>query len=176
MIKLTDVANQKLLDAFLAQVDNQQLYQRVLASPDDTQGIDELHRRFQEFYAELRLTKYISSIIHYTAIELAVRNRKLGNVCKPMDDMEKVADGVMSTVNDSDQDDMGEWKDVLSDKRVLDAIHQLTEKEQKVITLLYLKNLRESGAANLLGISQQAVSKAKKRALEKLRDQLALEG
>ncbi|MFF0830532.1 hypothetical protein ACFYU8_26635 [Brevibacillus sp. NPDC003359] len=62
MIKLTDVANQKLLDVFLSQADNQLLYQRVLASPGDTQRSDELDSRLQEFYAEIQLTKFISSL------------------------------------------------------------------------------------------------------------------
>ncbi|WJQ81597.1 sigma-70 family RNA polymerase sigma factor [Brevibacillus brevis] len=172
MIKLTDVANQKLLDAFLAQADNQLLYQRVLASPGDKQRSDELDSRLQTFYAEVQLTKFISSLIHFTAIELAVRNQKIGNICQPTDEIEMVVDNLISDTYKSEREDTSEWEDVLADKRVLDAVQTLTEKEQEILKLLYLRNLKEVEAASLLGVSQQAVSKTKKRALLKLRKQL----
>ncbi|MGF9908113.1 sigma-70 family RNA polymerase sigma factor [Brevibacillus porteri] len=172
MIKLTDAANKKFLDAFLAQADNQELYQRVLFSPDDTKGIEELNRRFKEFYAEARLIKYISSIIHYTSIELSLRNRKIDKACQPTDEIERLVDGLTCISNEGDREGVQEWKDALSDKRVLEAIQRLTEKEQTTLTLLYLRNLKEREVARLLGVTQQAVSKVKKRALLKLRKQL----
>ncbi|RAT99235.1 sigma-70 family RNA polymerase sigma factor [Brevibacillus sp. Leaf182] len=172
VIKLTDVANQKLLDAFLAQADIQLLYQRVLTSPGDTQKSDELDSRLQEFYAEVQLTKFISSLIRFTAIELAVRNQKIGKVCQPTDEIEMVVDNLVSDTNKSEREDTFEWEDVLADKRVLDAVQTLTEKEQEILKLLYLRNLKEAEAASLSGISQQAVSKTKKRALLKIRKQL----
>ncbi|BAH46565.1 hypothetical protein BBR47_55880 [Brevibacillus brevis NBRC 100599] len=171
-IKLTDVANQRLLDAFLAQEDNQQLYERVFNSPHDTQRNDELDSRFQEFYGEVRFTKFISSLIRFTAIELAVRNQKTSNVCQPTDEIERVIDSLVSDPDKSEREDNSEWEDVLSDKRILDAVQALTENEQEILTLLYLRNLKEAEAASLLGVSQQAVSKTKKRALLKLRKQL----
>ncbi|MGP0750647.1 hypothetical protein ACAG12_26510, partial [Escherichia coli] len=82
------LSNQKFLDAFLAQEENQQLCQRVIASPDDTQKRNELNSRIQEFYAELQLIKYISSLIRFTAIELAVRTQKIGKVFQPTDQIE----------------------------------------------------------------------------------------
>ncbi|WP_157448589.1 sigma-70 family RNA polymerase sigma factor [Brevibacillus brevis] len=171
-IKLTDVANQRLLDAFLAKEDNQQLYQRVFNSPDDTQRNDELDSRFQEFYGEVRFTKFISSLIRFTAIELAVRNQKTSNACQPTDEIERVIDSRVSDSDKSEREDNFEWEDVLVDKRILDAVQTLTEKEQDILKLLYLRNLKEAVAASLLGVSQQAVSKTKKRALLKLRKQL----
>ncbi|OUQ85204.1 hypothetical protein B5G50_28320 [Brevibacillus brevis] len=171
-IKLTDVDNQRLLDAFLAQEDNQQLYQRALNSPDDTQGNRELDCRFQKFYDEVRFTKFISSLIRFTAIELAVRNQKTSKACQPTDEIERVMDSLVSDSEKSEREDNSEWEDVLADKRLLDAVHDLTENEQEILTLLYLRNLKEAEAASLLGISQQAVSKTKKRALLKLRKQL----
>ncbi|TQK42171.1 RNA polymerase sigma factor (sigma-70 family) [Brevibacillus sp. AG162] len=172
MIELTDAANKKFLDAFLAQADNQELYQRVLFSPDDTKGIEELNRRFKEFYAEARLIKYISSIIHYTSIELSLRNRKIDKACQPTDEIERLVDGLTCISNEGDREGIQEWKDALSDKRLLEAIQRLTEKEQATLTLLYLRNLKEREVARLLGVTQQAVSKVKKRALLKLRKQL----
>lgn len=171
-IKLTDVDNQRLLDAFLAKEDNQQLYQRVFNSPHDTQRNDELDSRFQEFYGEVRFTKFISSLIRFTAIELAVRNQKTSNACQPTDEIERVMDSLVSDSDKSEREDNSEWEDVLSDKRILDAVQALTENEQEILTLLYLRNLKEAEAASLLGVSQQAVSKTKKRALLKLRKQL----
>ncbi|MED1944892.1 MULTISPECIES: sigma-70 family RNA polymerase sigma factor [Brevibacillus] len=171
-IKLTDVANQRLLDAFLAQEDNQQLYQRVLNSLDDTQRNDELESRFLEFYDEVRFTKFISSLIRFTAIELAVRNKRTSNACQPTDEIERVIDSLVSDSDKSEREDNFDWKDVLADKRILDAVQTLTEKEQEMLTLLYLRNLKEAEAASLLVVSQQAVSKTKKRALLKLRKQL----
>lgn len=171
-IKLTDVANQRLLDAFLAQEDNQQLYQRVFNSPEDRQRNDELDSRFQEFWDEVRFTKFLSSLIRFTAIELAVRNQKTSNACQPTDEVERVIDSLVSDSDKSEWEDNFEWKDVLADKRIWDAVQTLTEKEQEVLTLLYLRNLKEAKAASLLGVSQQTVSKTKKRALLKLRKQL----
>jgi RNA polymerase sigma factor (sigma-70 family) len=164
VIKLTDVANQRLLDAFLAQGDNQQLYERVLASPDDARRSDELGSRFQDFYAELRFTKFISSLIRFTAIELGVRNQKIANACQPTDEIERVVDSLVIDTEKSEREEQSDWQDVLTDKRILE--------EQEMLTLLYLRNLKEVEAAHMLGVSQQAVSKSKKRALLKLRKQL----
>jgi RNA polymerase sigma factor (sigma-70 family) len=172
VIELTDAANKKFLDAFLAQADNQELYQRVLFSPDDTKCIEELNRRFKEFYAEARLIKYISLIIHYTSIELSLQNRKIDKACQPTDEIERLVDGLTCISNEGHREGVQEWKDALSDKRVLEAIQRLTEKEQTTMTLLYLRNLKEREVACLLGVTQQAVSKVKKRALLKLRKQL----
>jgi RNA polymerase sigma factor, sigma-70 family len=173
LFRPTNLSNQKFLDAFLAQEDNQQLCQRVIASPDDTQKRnDELNSRIQEFYAELQLIKYISSLIRFTAIELAVRTQKIGKVFQPTDEIERVIDSFVSDTGKSEWENKAKWEDVIADKRVLDAVQTLTEKEREILALLYLRNLKEVEAATLLGTSQQAVSKTKKRALLKLRKQL----
>ncbi|KZE49334.1 sigma-70 family RNA polymerase sigma factor [Brevibacillus parabrevis] len=172
MFRPTNLSNQKFLDAFLAQEENQQLCQRVIASPDDTQKRNELNSRIQEFYAELQLIKYISSLIRFTAIELAVRTQKIGKVFQPTDEIERVLDSLVSDTGRSEWENKAKWEDVIADKRVLDAVQTLTEKEREILALLYLRNLKEVETATLLGTSQQAVSKTKKRALLKLRKQL----
>ncbi|MGM0712515.1 sigma-70 family RNA polymerase sigma factor [Brevibacillus parabrevis] len=172
MSELTDIANQKLMKAFLVQADNQQIYQCLCAYPEDTQCTEELKRRFEEFLKEIRLIKYISSIIHYTAIELSLHKRKQDRIYHPVDDFEKLVDGLTYTTNELIVEEKQCWKEVLTDKRLLDAIHKLTEKEQTILNLLFLENIKESEVACLFGVSQQAISKTKKRALLKLRKQL----
>lgn len=46
----------------------------------------------------------------------------------------------------------------------------LTEKEKNILSLIYMKELKEGEIAMSLNISQQAVSKTKRRALQKIRE------
>lgn len=53
------------------------------------------------------------------------------------------------------------------------ALSQLSEKERFVIKRLYWDGWTESEIAQALSMSQQAINKIKKRALQKLRDMLS---
>ena len=53
------------------------------------------------------------------------------------------------------------------------AIHQLPEREQQVLLLRYYRGLTQMNTARVLGVSQVQVSRLERRALDKLRRELA---
>ncbi|MED1790366.1 sigma-70 family RNA polymerase sigma factor [Brevibacillus laterosporus] len=165
-----DLAGTKLFKAFLNQEDNFKLYQKVIANPEDRQIFQKLKRQFNEFYGEALLIKYISSTIHYTAIELSIRKRKLDKVIQPL------KNEIEATVENITYFHDKNWNEAISDEKVLNSIMKLTENERNILTFYYLHELKEKEIAHLLDITQQAVSKTKRKALVKLKKQLSLEG
>ncbi|WP_432803717.1 sigma-70 family RNA polymerase sigma factor [Brevibacillus borstelensis] len=122
--------------------------------------------RFVNFYLEIRLVKYISTIIHYSVIELHLRNSKKEKSLLPYD--ETIHDKHFSTTNTTQNT-------ILDDKIPINCFNLLTKKEKNIIYFIFYKELREAEIARYLNISQQAVSKTKRRALQKIREELKKE-
>nr|WP_276564989.1 sigma-70 family RNA polymerase sigma factor [Brevibacillus halotolerans] len=170
LVNSIDLAGTKLFKAFLKQEDNYNLYQKVIAHPEDRGISQKLKKQFNDFYEEVLLIKYISSTIHYTAIELSIRKKKLDKVIQPLKyESEGVAENI---TNFHDKD----WKEAISDEKLLHSIMKLTENERGIITYYYLHEWKEKEIARLLDITQQAVSKTKRKALEKLKKELSQGG
>lgn len=151
----------KAFRSFLNDPENKRIYEKVIESNREDLLID-LNRRFKEFFLEVRLIKYISTIIHNSVIELDIQARKKAQFLDPYD----------SALHDklSTQEALGDKKVLFDDEVISKAFQSLTNNEKKVITLTYLKELKESEIAKQLNITQQAVSKTKCRALKKLRE------
>lgn len=151
----------KVFRSFLNDPENKRIYEKVIESNREDLLID-LNRRFKEFFLEVRLIKYISTIIHNSVIELDIQARKKAQFLDPYD----------SALHDklSTQEALGDKKVLFDDEVISKAFQSLTNNEKKVITLTYLKELKESEIAKQLNITQQAVSKTKCRALKKLRE------
>ena len=72
----------------------------------------------------------------------------------------------------SDEGSMEE--DVVERVTLRAAIDALPERERQVIFLRYYKGLTQEQSARVLGVSQVQVSRIEKKAMEKLREKLAL--
>ncbi|USK83066.1 sigma-70 family RNA polymerase sigma factor [Peribacillus frigoritolerans] len=63
-------------------------------------------------------------------------------------------------------------EDITSDKEIANALSQLTNTQKKTLKLKYVDNLAFKEIAVIMNVSQQAVSKNHKLAINKLRNLL----
>lgn len=91
------IRNNKVIKSFLEIPENKSLYDQVIESKHNENALKELNKRFVNFYLEIRLVKYISTIIHYSVIELHLRNSKKEKSLLPYD--ETIHDKHFSTTN-----------------------------------------------------------------------------
>jgi len=152
----------KVFCSFLNDPENKRLYNKVVESNREDL-LTELNKRFKEFFLEIRLRKYISTIIHNSVVELDIQRRKKEQFLAPYDER------VQLKYNYSASFYIDKLSSIYTDKKINDVLKALTEKEKKVISLLFFKDLKEVEVAKLLNISQQAVSKTKQRALQKIK-------
>ena len=74
---------------------------------------------------------------------------------------------VMDQVGETDGEDS--W---ISEILFKDTVHQLSEREKKIMALRYLSGKTQMEVAREIGISQAQVSRLEKNALGRIRDQL----
>ncbi|WP_289142436.1 sigma-70 family RNA polymerase sigma factor [uncultured Brevibacillus sp.] len=162
LLKDGNIIENKVIKSFLAVPENKKLYDHMIMSNDEN-SFKELNKRFKEFFLEIRLLRYISTIIHNSVIELDIRTRKKEQNVDPYDEV----------IHDKHSTSMyiapDEFSKIFEHEKISASFKFLTEKEKKVITLAYLEELKEVEIAKCLNITQQAVSKTKRRALQKIR-------
>lgn len=163
LLKNSTFQNNHIIKSFLDIPENKKIFDQIIKLEDDADSIKELNKRFKEFFLEIRLRKYISTIIHNSVVELDIRTRKKEQILSPYDDKVQLNDFASTSI------DMDKLTSIFTDEKISNALKVLTEKEKKIITLIFFKDLKEVEIAQILNISQQAVSKTKQRALQKIR-------
>lgn len=61
------------------------------------------------------------------------------------------------------------WSDVLENEELIEAITKLSQRQQEVLWLLFVEELSGVQAKKRLNVSQQSISKTKKRALDNIK-------
>ncbi len=96
----------------------------------------------------------------------------LGSVRAPRSLSEPVTEEGDTTLGDSLRDESAEIPGGITTD-VRDAVGRLNERERTLVSLRYFKGYTQCQTAEWLGVSQVQVSRIEKKALEKLRGQLA---
>lgn len=135
-----------------------------------------LDQAFKAFYAEIRLIKYISSLIYFSSLDYDRKNRKRKNryilsLDQPLSSEESDRSSMKNLIAEEYMDKPSLTLEQLDvDQKLFKAIHKLTSKEKSVLTLAYLHDLTDKEIAHRLNLSQQAINKMKNNALRKLRN------
>jgi RNA polymerase sigma factor (sigma-70 family) len=147
---------------------------------------EELERRFAEHYFEMRFLGFIRKHIHYEAQHLLRKSRAMHRqeplwLNGTVGDEEGTGHETLDLVEDPDvsvEEKVVERTEALGDLTSNEALHaalqSLTEKQQLILQLLYVEGLTEQEAADVLGISQQAVNKSKRKSLAQLRRKIGV--
>ncbi|WP_347548345.1 sigma-70 family RNA polymerase sigma factor [Pseudalkalibacillus hwajinpoensis] len=127
---------------------------------------------FHKYYVEIRFIAYVTKLIRYTAINFD-RKRRLENLRYPLTLDQPVGvkgnawvdfvEGNKPCVNYG-------FEEQFASKSLYSAYKRLTSKQKEVLDLSYRIEATDTEIAEASGISQQAVSRRRKRALEKLRE------
>lgn len=169
--------------SFLKKRGHSELFANAVNHPSE-ENKEKLDQAFKQFYTEIRLIKYLSIILHNTAINYDKRNRLqydryqliLDQPLKKEEDL-----SLIDTIKDDNSSQMftifsrdadASLEDYVDDPALYSALQRLTTREKEVLKLIFVFELRVTDIAKKMNISHQAVSKTKHRALQKLRDYL----
>ena len=61
---------------------------------------------------------------------------------------------------------------MITEKKMYEAIQQLTDREQRILCYLYIYEMTEKEISSQLQVTQQAISKTKRLAIKKLQTYL----
>ncbi len=135
------------------------------------ESMKKLNSLFHMYYAEIRFIAYVTKLIHYTAINFD-RKRRLGYLRFPLTLDQPVGDSGdawIDLVEGAKPYELGEsFEEQFIQRPMYAAYKRLTSKQKEVLELSYRFEASDTEIAKLSGVSQQAVSKRRQRALEKL--------
>lgn len=150
----------------------------VLSLFNDKYYTESLNQLFKEFYFEYRFKAYLNQILYFEAItfskkrsqhhkrEALILEQPIGND-RETTLLDTIAD--TETIRLEGIDGLDSLDSYLSDDQLYQAFKQLTNHQQKILYLSFVKLLKDVEIAMVLNVSQQAVSKTRKTALEKIR-------
>jgi RNA polymerase sigma factor (sigma-70 family) len=173
-----------LIQKFFSDIANVQLCSLFLLA---NSFANEFEKRFQNFYFDLRFSKYLSSTIKFSIIDfnrkkVKRQERYLLILDQPFQsNKEVIHTDEMFSDNQVWNDEMRNIKshslflDLISNHHVYSAFNKLTENQKTVLTYSFAYDLLDVEIAKLLKVSQQAVSKSRKVALKKMKESLALQ-
>ncbi|MFC0211387.1 hypothetical protein ACFFK0_02805 [Paenibacillus chartarius] len=160
------------------------LLAQVLLDPSE-ENCSQLESTFSRYFFRVRFTKYLCSLIRFCNIDIQRKrtrdeNRLLLVFDKPLDEEGDATFGELmhcisnSVIRDSPLlNDPYLFHESIEDESLYDAFTRLTDKQKLVITLSYSLCQLDTEIANLLCVSQQAITKTRKTALIKMRQRLA---
>jgi RNA polymerase sigma factor (sigma-70 family) len=165
---------------FLKQEENYNLLVQAISCPNN-ENKERLNVEFQEYYAVIRLTHYISMMIHHYARDYYLRLKKNSNFHQLiLDKPSKEGDSSAATLVELLGKDNGEVMDILlgnskslleviTDQKLFKLFKELSERQQLILNLFFIYQMNLTEISKVLGISQQAVSKTFNKTLEKLK-------
>ncbi|MFB9325927.1 hypothetical protein ACFFSY_08300 [Paenibacillus aurantiacus] len=144
------------------------------------ENLEKLNLAFKRYFFAIRFTKYLNSLITNGRIDFVRKNkrseeRELVIFNKQISDEEEAEIGELLTAVYSGDDlpqvttNPDVFQEQINNEWLYEGFSLLTSKQKVVITLAYSALSRDSEIALLLHVTQQAVSKTRKSALQKIR-------
>lgn len=173
---------QELLKKFLAIREHQEVWHKFTRDPSP-QYEQLLNKAFRKFIFQVRFLKYISTSIRYAAIDFdkrlnRIRNREQLILDQPLEDEERnLLNERWLKTNDQIVEESFfaismNFVEAIEDPLIYRALRSLTDRQKLIGTLSFVLKYQDKEIADLLGVSQQSVSKTKKVAIEKIRKYL----
>ena len=136
----------------------------------DREALNRLNTLFRQYYTEIRFIAYVTKLIRYTAINFD-RKRRLGHLRFPLTLDQPVGAStawIDLIENPKTNEETNSFEELFLDKSLFLAYSRLTGKQKEALDLFYRFEYSDTEIARESGISQQAISRRRKRALEKL--------
>lgn len=175
-----DFSQNKILMNFLSDDYNLCIFIVALFGEKELQKL--LNERFKEFYFEYRFIAYVSKLLYFKAVNFDRKERKQMGIEPIILDMLvdkehnlRLSDLIFIGESDFDYSPT-KFDDLIVDENLYAAYKKLTTIQQEILYLAYHSLLKDTEIAKKLNITQQAVSKNRKQALNILRKSLRREG
>lgn len=172
-----------VIQEFLKKDEHLHLFAKAICFPTK-ENQDTLNQLFKQFYSEIRLIKYISKLLHNNSVNYDKKQRKNKERCALILDQS-------ASYNDDDQttlvnlipsetaaivsmlmENSPHLEECIDHPKLYQALKMLTPNQKKIIDLAYVRELKDTEIAKLLGVSQQSVSKTHKKALIRISNYL----
>jgi RNA polymerase sigma factor (sigma-70 family) len=173
--------NSKVFKSYILDKENNTTFEQAICNPSKTSML-RLEESFKEHYFNIRFTSYLSTSIHFNAVNFDKKDRKektrnqliLNNAFS--DDpnsslLEMIPEQSRSNCpEEAFEDQLPNIEDVIERQDLFDAVKQLTSNQKEILKLAYIDGLKDIEIAHALNKSQQAVSKSHQKALSILRE------
>ena len=159
---------QRIIDEFLSYPDNQKLYDDYLDSQSDDLK-EKLDKEFKKFYQNIRILSYVIKMLHYESKRLDKKERDYRRKNDLTFDLysENFQIPYADLINETD-----DISEVITSEKLFLCIQNLSQRQKDILSLVYIKQFTDKEIAKELQISQQAVSKSRKKILEIIRKEL----
>lgn len=163
---------EQLKKKFLKEAKYQQIYKHYLET-NDSKLFEQLNGDYSDFVNYTILLSLIQTNIKYTSLHVRERLQKQYSEIVSEESLEYA-------VNQDQSTELGlppkRWEFIMEDEALIEAVSSLTKREEQVIWLLFVEDKTNTDITTILGVSQQSISKTKKRALKKLESFLEKDG
>jgi len=153
-----------ILNSFLTIEQNKKLYEEYKVS-FDKKKLDVLENEFEKFYSKIVLVSYFSKALHFAAqkYDQGIRRYK----CFEEELLERNDDVIcIDSYNVHEPENIVNH---IEDKNISESINDLTDRQKRILYLHFVKEMTEAEIASAMNMSQQAVNKAKNKALDEIR-------
>jgi RNA polymerase sigma factor (sigma-70 family) len=175
--KYKNALKEPIIKDFLNFEDNRNLFIEAVTL-NNKDKMDLLDKKFRDFYHKARLYKYIQSLIKFYSIDFDKRIRKnLSRYPLTLDhtnsEEQSLAKQIPSPeMNFCERNNHVPNSSLLSsieNESLYKAINLLTEKQRKVLDLIYVQGLNNKEVATFFGESPQNISNIHKQAIKKIK-------
>ena len=167
-----EIINSSLFKNFLKINENNNLFKNYIKEPNHKNKVL-LDQGFQHHSKKALAISYLKKIIYYESRRFDINVRKL------VQNQPLIIDNCDTALIDMIKDDQAEEQfqyiegkcieSFVSDDLLLQAIHNLSDRQQKILYFYYALDLNDADIAAKYNISQQAISKSRKQAILKLK-------
>lgn len=166
-----------VVSSFLSQKRNKELLIDAICNPtgDNKTTLD---KEFKKFYFNIRFISFISTTLHYNAINFDKRFRKISKRYPLTVDtsilgqegmsFKEMIEDINAEIKIEDIVQSKNIEDYIVDDVLFEALKHLTDKQKQVINLAYIHGYSDTEISKRLKKSQQAISKLHKKALESI--------
>lgn len=172
-----------IIEQFFADSSNINLLKKVIESKN-VEANKELNEKFTVFFLYYRLIKYVGTLSKNYSINFdkkvnTKKNRYLLNLDSPINDtgttfVDLTESRDASVVNQVIRKNQ-KMSDEISSKSLYQAHSKLTDKQKKILEMIFIYDLSQKEIASYFGNSPQNISKLNKKALTNLQKELKRE-
>lgn len=163
--------NDLILDSFMSIGENKDIYKIYMTNPTN-ENKEKLDNQFKKHFYIIRCISYFIKMIYFESRHFDKRERKINKMYKlSLDKENESGQKNIELIVDQQIKDYSEEKleQVISDPVLYSTLLSLTDRQRMLLNHIYMDNMKDTEVAMILGITQQAVTKAKNSALSKLR-------
>ncbi|OSX89539.1 hypothetical protein S2E19_04513 [Bacillus mycoides] len=181
--KYKEKMNEPIVRNFLKDEENYALFQEAIINPTE-ENASMLNSAFAEYYRKVKVINYISNLVYFYSIDfdkrvslykkrnlfaLTVSHEEVDNNLNSLDALTSSEDDLTYAdyENMSKKDDL---KDHIDGELLYKALDVLSDKQLKILTLMYLNDHTNKEVAEILDESVQTVSYNHNKALSKIKE------